>query len=44
MPSLFATSILENIKYGNPDATRAEVEAAAKAANAHEFISAFPEG
>ncbi|GBG73751.1 hypothetical protein CBR_g17091 [Chara braunii] len=42
-PALFATSILNNILYGNPDATREEVEAAARAANAHEFIMAFPQ-
>ncbi len=43
-PVLFATSILENIRYGRPAATPAEVEAAARAANAHDFISAFPDG
>jgi ATP-binding cassette subfamily B protein len=43
-PILFATSIEENIRYGRLDATRAEVEAAARAANAHDFVSAFPEG
>ena len=43
-PILFATSIEENIRYGRPDASRAEVEAAAKAANAHDFVSQFPEG
>jgi ABC-type multidrug transport system fused ATPase/permease subunit len=43
-PMLFATSILDNIRYGRMDATDAEVEAAARAANAHEFISRFPEG
>lgn len=43
-PTLFATSIAENIRYGRLEATDAEVEAAARAANAHEFISAFPEG
>ncbi len=43
-PILFATSIEDNIRYARPTATRAEVEAAARAANAHDFISAFPEG
>ncbi len=43
-PILFATTIAENIRYGRPDATDAEVEAAAVAANAHEFVSGFPEG
>ena len=43
-PTLFALSIKENIKYGKEGATDAEVEAAAKAANAHNFISALPDG
>jgi ATP-binding cassette subfamily B protein len=43
-PMLFASSIADNIRYGRTDATDAEVEAAARAANAHEFISRFPEG
>lgn len=43
-PILFATSIAENIRYGRPEASLADVEAAARAANAHEFVSAFPEG
>ncbi len=43
-PMLFAASVAENIRYGRADATDAEVEAAARAANAHEFISRFPEG
>jgi len=43
-PVLFAASIEDNIRYGRPSATRAEVEAAANAANAHEFVSGFPEG
>jgi subfamily B ATP-binding cassette protein MsbA len=34
----------ENIKYGRTDATREEIHAAATAANAHEFISLFPDG
>lgn len=40
---LFSGTIAENILYGRPDATAAEVEAAAKAANAHDFIMSFPE-
>ncbi|ATB40434.1 Lipid A export ATP-binding/permease MsbA [Cystobacter fuscus] len=43
-PLLFSDSIADNIRYGRMDATDAEVEAAARAANAHEFISRFPEG
>ena len=43
-PVLFSTSIAENIAYGKPSATHAEVVAAAKAANAHDFISRFPGG
>lgn len=42
-PVLFATSIADNIRYARPTASEAEVEAAAKAANAHEFIDQFPE-
>lgn len=41
---LFAGSIFENIAYGKPGATKEEVIAAAKNANAHEFIMAFPDG
>lgn len=41
---LFSGSIADNIRYGRPDATDAEVEQAARLANAHEFISARPEG
>lgn len=42
--SLFAGSIRENILYGRPDATEEEVVAAARNANAWEFITEFPEG
>ena len=42
--TIFSTSALENIRYGQPDASDAEVIAAAKAAFAHDFISALPEG
>ncbi len=41
---LFNTTAFENLRFGRPDATRAEVEAAARAANAHGFLSALPEG
>ncbi len=43
-PILFATSIFENIQFGNPNATKEEVINASKLANAHDFISSFPEG
>ncbi|MBI5721100.1 MAG: ATP-binding cassette domain-containing protein [Burkholderiales bacterium] len=42
--TVFSTSALENIRYGRPDAGDDEVVAAAKAAFAHEFITALPEG
>ncbi len=42
-PLLFSGSIVENIRYGRLDATRDEIVAAAKAANAHDFIMALPE-
>jgi ATP-binding cassette subfamily B protein len=41
---LFSGTIRDNIRYGRPDATDEEVIAAAKAAQAHEFISQFPDG
>lgn len=41
---LFDDSIANNIAYGRPDASPAAIEAAARAAHAHEFISALPEG
>jgi ATP-binding cassette, subfamily B, bacterial len=43
-PVIFATTARENIRFGRPGATDAEVEAAAKAAAAHEFIMALPDG
>lgn len=43
-PILFATSIADNIRYGLPQASEAQVQAAAQAANAHDFISRFPQG
>jgi ATP-binding cassette subfamily B protein len=41
---LFAENIMENIRYGRPDATDEEVIRAAKLANAHEFIMQLPDG
>lgn len=41
---LFGGTILENIAYGKPGASREAIEAAARKANAHEFITSFPEG
>ena len=41
---IFSTSAMENIRYGRPNATDAEVQLAAEAAFAHDFISALPEG
>ncbi len=43
-PVLISSTIIENIKYGKPDATDQQVIAAAQAANAWEFIQRFPEG
>ncbi|MBZ8118801.1 ATP-binding cassette domain-containing protein [Roseovarius sp. LXJ103] len=43
-PVIFATSARENIRFGRLGATDAEVEAAAHAANAHDFIAALPQG
>ncbi|MPY78384.1 MAG: ATP-binding cassette domain-containing protein [Actinophytocola sp.] len=43
-PFLFSASIRDNIAYGRPDATHAEVLAAARAAQAHQFITALQEG
>ncbi|MFZ4650090.1 MAG: ABC transporter transmembrane domain-containing protein [Rubrivivax sp.] len=42
--TVFSTSALENIRYGRPEASDEEVRAAAKAAFAHDFIEALPEG
>lgn len=41
---LFAGTIMDNIRYGRPDASDEEVVRAAKCANAHEFIMSFPDG
>ncbi len=43
-PLLFSTSIAENIRYARPDATMAQVEAAARTAEIHEFITSLPDG
>ena len=41
---LFGSSVMENIRFGKPEATDAEVISAAKQANAHRFITSFPDG
>src|SRR5439155_23991397 len=43
-PVLFSTSVADNILYAKPGATQAEVEDAARAANAHDFIGGLPQG
>ncbi|EGG17681.1 hypothetical protein DFA_08677 [Cavenderia fasciculata] len=43
-PTLFSGTVYDNIVYGKPNATMEEVETAAKSANAHDFISALPNG
>ena len=43
-PALFSGSVAENIAYARPGASRAEIEAAARAAHAHEFIERLPQG
>ena len=43
-PVIFADSARENIRFGRPDASDAEIEAAAKAAAAHDFLSRLPQG
>ncbi len=43
-PFLFDTTILENIRYGRPEASLAEVVEAARAANAHDFVENLPQG
>ena len=42
-PVLFYTTIGENIRYGRDDVTQKELETAAMAANAHDFISQLPD-
>ncbi|MEM0895671.1 MAG: ABC transporter ATP-binding protein [Verrucomicrobiota bacterium] len=41
---LFDGTVRENLRYGSPDATNAEIEIAARAANAHDFVVGLPEG
>lgn len=41
---LFNASVVENISYGRPDADRAQIEAAAHAARAHDFVASLPQG
>ncbi|MDO4463908.1 MAG: ABC transporter ATP-binding protein [Bacillota bacterium] len=41
---LFTGSVMDNIRYGRPDATEAEIVAAARNANAHDFITSLPDG
>ena len=41
---LFSDTVRANIAYGRPEATDAEIEAAARAAQAHEFVEALPRG
>ncbi|MDD9909037.1 MAG: ABC transporter ATP-binding protein [Ahrensia sp.] len=43
-PILFQGTVRENLRYANPDATDKEIEAAARSAQAHDFITAMPEG
>jgi subfamily B ATP-binding cassette protein MsbA len=43
-PALFSGTVADNIAYARPDASREEVEAAARAAHAHEFVQQLPEG
>jgi ATP-binding cassette subfamily B protein len=43
-PYLFHGTIADNIRYGNPEASDAEVMRAARAANAHDFVVGFPDG
>ena len=41
---LFTGTVRDNIAYGRPDATDAEVEAAARAVGAHDFVASLPDG
>jgi ATP-binding cassette subfamily B protein len=43
-PVIFAATARDNIRFGRPEASNAEVEAAARAANAYDFISSLPQG
>lgn len=42
--SLFSTTLLDNLRYGNPEASAEDIVSAARSANAHEFISSLPDG
>ena len=44
MPVIFTGNVLDNIRYGRPDASMEDVHAAAVAAHAHDFIEALPQG
>lgn len=43
-PILFATTVRDNIRYGRLEATEEDIQTASKAANAHDFVMAFPDG
>jgi len=43
-PVLFSTNVIDNLRYGQPNASKEQVIAAAKAAHAHEFIEQLPDG
>ena len=43
-PTIFAGTVADNIRFGKPDATDAEVESAARAALVHDFVSELPNG
>ncbi|CAJ0951215.1 unnamed protein product, partial [Mesorhabditis belari] len=43
-PILFNTTIIENLRYGNPEATEADIQEALRKANALNFINSFPQG
>jgi ATP-binding cassette subfamily B protein len=43
-PALFSSTVLDNIAFGQPEASRAEIEAAARQAQAHDFICQLPQG
>eukprot|EP01133_Synstelium_polycarpum_P012988 gene12988-15276_t len=43
-PSLFSGTIADNVAYGRPDASRLDIQEACRLANAHEFVTAMPQG
>ena len=43
-PTLFSTTVWENLRYGKPEASEAEILAATRSAHAHDFLNALPEG